>query len=808
LLSENPRIYPFRREHKASSDPLGAKSRSEVMSWARLKSVWLAQFNVLDLVLLAVGFALGRAEILGGIYPFAAAFVASSVLGYRHHSLLFLLASVLGIISGVGLGQAGWSYILSCIVLFIIFSTFTVDERKKWFIAPLGVLSVMVVLRGISNVFGGINNYELMVIFFEGLFACGMTIVMLVFWSSLNRFANNESLSADELVCVFVVLLGCISGLGEVTVYGFNLRDIASRALVMVAALWGGAGAGAGVGATIGIVPSLSLMLSPSVVGVYAFSGLLAGAFNSFGRLGVAMGFLLGNIMLALYMMSGESISMQLITTLIAAAILFLLPRGYLQKGRRIFGQVTLKSSGEEKGERLLKLSNRRLRNTAWIFRDLAQNCRSMVNTMPKDEKNNINMVLEHLSQRVCRGCAVRQVCWKIDAENTCASVLELFRQAENSGAAEVKDAPEAFARRCPHLRELVASVNCLYELYCRSNYWQEQKTGSQLFLASQLEGTAQVLENLASDLGSQGRERDAMELDLTRVLNQRGLCTDGVHIYHCGEKAVSLWVNFSACPGEDICRATVEREVSRLLRRPFEVHECCCAALSGERCRYQLLAAGARHLSIGRAQLAKGGHGLCGDSDGTLSLSEGRQLLMLSDGMGVGAKASLQSGSAIKMLSRLLEVGFDKDTAIDTVNTILLLQGKEESFVTLDMCIIDLYQGEAEFIKTGGAPSFIKRGRQVQVVKSNSLPVGMLQSVDKAMVTAPLGEGDMIVMASDGLLDADCQMDTRWLTSVLAQSNCKDAQAMAEYLLGKAIDISGGRLKDDITILVAQMSA
>ena len=159
-------------------------------------------------------------------------------------------------------------------------------------------------------------------------------------------------------------------------------------------------------------------------------------------------------------------------------------------------------------------------------------------------------------------------------------------------------------------------------------------------------------------------------------------------------------------------------------------------------------------------------------------------------------------------MCIRDREVGFQKDTAIDTENTILMLQGGEESFVTLDMCFLDLYQNTAEFIKTGAAPSFIKRGNQVQVIKSNSLPVGMLQTVEKAVVTEQLTEGDMVILASDGLLDADNQIDVEWLVHLLENTNINDAQDMAEFLLGKAIKISGGRLRDDITILVATVDA
>ena len=219
------------------------------------------------------------------------------------------------------------------------------------------------------------------------------------------------------------------------------------------------------------------------------------------------------------------------------------------------------------------------------------------------------------------------------------------------------------------------------------------------------------------------------------------------------------------------------------------------------------MLKEGANSLTCGKAQLAKDGNPICGDSGDSVTLGEGRQLLMISDGMGAGIPAALKSGSAVNMLTHLLEVGFDRHTAVDTVNTVLMLQGGEEAFVTLDMCIIDRYEGSAEFIKTGASPSFIKRGGKVQVIKNASLPVGMLQTVDKAIYRADLLAGDMVIMASDGLLDADSEQDLEWLIHLIEDNSIDDPQLMAEFLLDKAVSISGGRLRDDITILTAQVS-
>ena len=136
------------------------------------------------------------------------------------------------------------------------------------------------------------------------------------------------------------------------------------------------------------------------------------------------------------------------------------------------------------------------------------------------------------------------------------------------------------------------------------------------------------------------------------------------------------------------------------------------------------------------------------------------------------------------------------------------MLQSDDESFVTLDICLVDLYKQTAEFIKTGAAPSFIKGTDGVQIIKSNSLPVGMLQKVEKTVAKTSIKIGDLIVLASDGLLDANSQSDLKWLSGLLENTSINEPQALAEYLLDKAVALSGGKLKDDITIMTAKITA
>ena len=152
----------------------------------------------------------------------------------------------------------------------------------------------------------------------------------------------------------------------------------------------------------MGIVPSLSEVIAPSVIATYTFSGLLAGIFASFGRIGAAIGFILGNMILALYMLSSSEISSGLLSSAIAAIIFLLIPAKVSKKLGRAFSATGLKSAKEEKNERLLMLAVRKLRNASWLFRDLSKSMDEISTSEPMSEEDSIRASMEQLSHQFC----------------------------------------------------------------------------------------------------------------------------------------------------------------------------------------------------------------------------------------------------------------------------------------------------------------------------------------------------------------------------------------------------------------------
>ena len=149
-------------------------------------------------------------------------------------------------------------------------------------------------------------------------------------------------------------------------------------------------------------------------------------------------------------------------------------------------------------------------------------------------------------------------------------------------------------------------------------------------------------------------------------------------------------------------------------------------------------------------ATTTKNNSEISGDTSIQTKLHDGKFLMALSDGMGSGKKAQKSSSTVIKMLKRLLTTGFDKDVSIGLINSSVNLNSSEETYATIDICVIDNVTGNIEFIKNGACPTFIKNKNKVEVVKAVSLPAGIMENIDLVVYDKDLKGGEIVVMCSD----------------------------------------------------------
>ena len=210
--------------------------------------------------------------------------------------------------------------------------------------------------------------------------------------------------------------------------------------------------------------------------------------------------------------------------------------------------------------------------------------------------------------------------------------------------------------------------------------------------------------------------------------------------------------------------------------------------------------------MAIGKAETTKSKSKTSGDSNLSIRLKDGKYLVAISDGMGSGKEAKNSSLHALRLLENLLLSGFDKKISLDLINTALLNQNNE-IFATLDIAIVDLYKGNIEFIKSGACPTYIKNKKRVQMIKSTSLPTGIIEETTIQTFDKDIEAGDIMLMCSDGILDSNIEYKNKelWIKYMLEDVETSNTQKIADLILNEAIDNNYGVAKDDMSIIVCK---
>ena len=127
----------------------------------------------------------------------------------------------------------------------------------------------------------------------------------------------------------------------------------------------------------------------------------------------------------------------------------------------------------------------------------------------------------------------------------------------------------------------------------------------------------------------------------------------------------------------------------------------------------------------------------------------------------------------------------------------------KPSSFATADVVVLDLYQGSCQFMKNGAAATWIRRGKGVERIEGQALPVGVYQEAEPYFEKTEIYSGDYVIMMTDGIVDAFAGREEE-LERLLQEQRIVNPQELAEYIVDEAVAQSGGKVNDDMSVVVA----
>ncbi len=775
----------------------GLTYKRRLIKWPDVR-VWI---DVRTIFLFAVGFLLGRVFILSEIAPFGLAYfsaMAQAKVKYVFGIAVWTLAGVLS----VGAYPEAAVYFLS-MTMYFFFSRKMNRQHYQIKAVPLFMFGAIFVSQLVVGLWQTITLYTVMVAFIE---ACMSAVLGYLFLYAVPLYKGlpvRQKISNEMLACAVIVMAVAIAGFGEVTMLGYSLRNMMGILMILLVAYAGGAGLGTAVGVVVGTIFGISEGNISLLVAIYSISGLLAGIFCSIGRFAVVLGFLLGSTVILLY--NGQAVNLTHLLTEVTAAslVMFVIPPGVMLSWNMALnsGHTLIFNSNN-----VVNTVSEKLAELSAIFNDLAKAIGAGdSNEAIKTQRETISLLLTNIGEKVCQDCEQRDLCWNKNFYHSYQDAVTMLNLATNKKLTTAT-APADFVKRCSRANHIIKAIELTHSSAQEKIHFKKKITDSRQVVGEHLKALSDIIVEMIHEVNNQPLEDSSIESTLREKLALIDCSVENIKV--SGEKnSRFLEIIKQPCNGNQECRNTILPFTANLLGEKLLLRSQ-CGKKGRNPCRLAMQTAKSLAVDTGVAFLPKQKY--TGDCCKIIPLKNGNMVLMLSDGMGTGLQAKDQSFAAIKYFERLLMAGFNVDVAVQTVNSMLILKTPQEAFTTMDLAIVNTYTGETQFFKNGSAPSYIKRVGEVSVIKSNSLPMGVINQVEIVPVKCTLMPRDIIVMVSDGIIDsaAGDRGKESWLVNYLRLINSNDPQVIADSILDKAKQLAGTHIRDDMTVLVAVLSA
>ncbi|HOM03364.1 MAG TPA: stage II sporulation protein E [Acetivibrio sp.] len=761
-----------------------------------------------NIVFFLLSFLLGRVSLFGGLMPFGLAFYAAAITSNANR-LVTAAAVVIGMATGGARKELYTA--LSFMVLFTVLSKLLKNSTEKEDLkhSVMGLICVAVpqiILVGLQ----GFLMYDALMSLFNSVLIFSMIYIFRRAVPLIEGIKKKRALTNEEMISVAMIAAVSLSGLGGINIFGASLLNVLGIFAVLLLTFGAGPGVGAAVGVIVGLVINLSSPATPVVIGSYAFCGLMAGLFRNLGKTGTAVGFVLANAVLTLYINGSTEVLIHIKDIIPAALMFVVVPKKIMEE---VLGSFALEATDSNDkasySQRLKELTVERLSNFAKAFQELSKTFSEISQTKMVTNKQDISSLFDRVADKVCKDCSLCLHCWDRNFYNTYQVMFKIVENLERKGWIDESDIPDYFMERCERIGEFVRQVNSVYELFKVDMVWKNRVGESRGLISQQLDGLSKVIANLAVEIDSEVKFRTDMEDALLSELGNRGIKAHDVVVYENKWGKYEVTIFHKGCAGANKCLDFIEELASSVMGKRMirDKNECMHNHRTGI-CNLKLVEEEVFKITTGMARSSKYENQISGDSYSFMNTGAGKYILALSDGMGTGQAASSQSKVAISLLEQFMETGFDQDTAIKLINSILVLKSDDDSFATIDLSAVDLYDGKIEFVKIGAAPTFIKRQDRVEVVRTVSLPAGILSNIETELVCKNADNGDFIIMVTDGIVDSFKLEEggEQNLIKFIEGIDSINPQVIADLILAEAHSKCTNKPVDDMTVLVAKV--
>lgn len=747
-----------------------------------------------------VGFMLGRVWLFS-INPFSIAYLCAAGICPGSRTVVF--ASVL---AGVLTEARGLSFVQYVLLItltgFVQYMMQKIDGKEGSVLAVACTAGVLNLMLGVTTGVVSGRTAEvvwtsllgsLCIIALANIFQWGIRFILYENWEKV--------LGNEEMISVITLLALAIYGMPRMFEGVFSFVETFSYLLVLFIGYRYGAAPGAMAGAAGGILAA-AYGGGMVLVGVYCLLGIGVGVFREIGRAMSTAAFLVMGIIMA-YLIRNEALGIVELRGMVSAAIIFMaVPAAAV---RTIESDLMKDQENPFAKEDLRMLANYKIEEFAAAFKRLAKSFSDFTERERQISGDEMEEIFDELSEKVCKECVNCHYCWETNYEETYANIRNILAAASEQGVVEEETINERFYNRCLRLDEYIEKINERMAVARMNLSWRNKMAESREAMANQMYEIAGALKEFTVELGETAEVPAETKKKVLFALRSLG-----IHVKNLSfktDRKGNLEICFMAKARGNACvtkkdvanvlagtldmRMTAGRYVRNVIPKEYE------AVAFVRDTNYKTL--------TGLARVAKSGETVSGDNFSFMELSTGELIMLLSDGMGSGRAACRDSENLVEVLESLIEAGFRKESALRLMNTLFVMSYEGKKFTTLDMTAIDLYSGKCEMVKNGAAATFIKKKDRVETVSQGALPMGIDMEAEPEVTEIELLDGDMVVMVSDGIIDAFPGDNKEfYVENIIENNDSNNPSDVANQILMQALSRNAREASDDMSVLVA----
>lgn len=772
-----------------------------------------------NLAIYVVAFMMSLVGI-GGDFSIFSISVLGACFASSVPALGVVAVSLLGNFIKFGVG-GGLGYFLTTLVLiitlFIFKPRYNEEERnekikigKNVFIATLLIQIVKIAIAQFTlyDVLASITLSIIALVFYK-IFVNSIVVV--------QEFYEKRAFSIEEVIGASLMLAIAVGGIGDFSAAGFSIRNILSILIVMVLGWKNGMLIGTTSGVTIGVTLGVITNSEPIMIAAYAISGMIAGILNRFGKIGVVVGFALGNILLA-YVANGYTVELIHFKEILIASIgLLFVPKTLQIDIEEFTGKSKLLPSMSDRALNKSKEVAESLNNVSNAINEMATTYRGQ-DDLDAVEKDNIssdenkeifigellnnlepykdNMLYDDIAKA---DGEIDNEIFELLLEKQEISRKDLLQIFANCNSYIVGAEDNKISKQLEdNIMQIVRTINVSYKV-AKSNFiWKKKEEQTKKNISNQLKNVSNAIKSMAKDIEKDIKAEEkyqAERLEIVDLLRKKEIEVQDIMIKKDNRFIVEIYLTRLL---ENTKLEQIAEILTNILKEPIVLN---AEATVGKKIVY--LSDDKYIMAIGMAQETKNNSKQSGDSILNIRLKDGKYLVAISDGMGSGKEAKNSSNQTLRLLENLLVSGFEKKASLDLINNALMNQNKE-TFATLDIAIVDLYEGNVEFIKSAACPTYIKKNKRVQMIKSNSLPTGILEESKLETFDKDINDGEIVVLCSDGILDSNVEYKNKelWIKYLLEDIETTNTQKIANLILEESVDNNYGIAKDDMSVV------